>query len=70
MSFLGGVAQALVTEPPGVRASVQEAVGSLAAAYRGCTGGRLPTIAPPQACEQRQLIWFQLACEKRDKASK
>ena len=35
-----------MSEPPGVRASVQEAVGALAAAYRGCTGAgyalRLP----------------------------
>jgi len=59
--------QALVTEPPGVRASVQEAVGSLAAAYRGCTGTAaeeiesllLTSIAAPE--EGRRLAAVQWA---------
>ena len=29
---------ALATEPPGVRAALQEALGALAGAYAGCTG--------------------------------
>jgi hypothetical protein len=42
--------QALATEPPGVRAAVQEAVSALAAAYKGCTGDHWGGAA---ACQQR-----------------
>ncbi len=41
--------EALVSEPPGVRAAVQEALGALASAYRGCTGAALG-CCPFTAC--------------------
>lgn len=37
---------ALATEPPGVRASLQEAVSSLASAYKGCSGVQRFEAAP------------------------
>ena len=36
---------ALGSEPPGIRASLQEAVSSMAAAYQGCSGVNLMAIA-------------------------
>jgi proteasome component ECM29 len=35
---------ALRSEPAGVRASLQEALGQLASAYRGCTGAHLSLL--------------------------
>ncbi|KAK9795879.1 hypothetical protein WJX73_005986 [Symbiochloris irregularis] len=44
LSVASDMFQALATEPPGVRASLQEAISCLASAYRGCSGDNAHNI--------------------------